>query len=395
MDRLFILLESGSTQVTRRAAAKQIGEVQKLHPHELHNLLNRLIVFIQSNNWETRIAASQAVAAIMENVPPYNPSGNNLQLKQEKDGDEEKSRLTFEKFDLSVVLEQGKLLMGSEGKEFEEIEGLDNREMLKKQREAFNEKLGFAGAKNLGINFDEMVTLEDMTPQTKQLKTENDPKILIQDILSNQATSSSQQQQSTNAVGMSSREMNRAKRKARSAINRNNSIKDEQPDPKRIKSEVVYFSNEPTPDLTGTWTEDALEWPLDSFCSKLLLDLFSSRWEVRHGSATALRELLKNHIQSGGRNSYMSKDDQMTAHNFWLEDIALRLLCVIALDRFGDFVADQVVAPVRETSAQVLGQVMKEMPIELVKKVIETLKKFVAHSDWEVRHGAELGEFYN
>jgi hypothetical protein len=43
-------------------------------------------------------------------------------------------------------------------------------------------------------------------------------------------------------------------------------------------------------------------------------------------------------------------------HQHWLEDISLRLLCVLALDRFGDFVSDQVVAPVRETCAQALGK---------------------------------------
>ena len=29
-------------------------------------------------------------------------------------------------------------------------------------------------------------------------------------------------------------------------------------------------------------------------------------------------------------------------HNKWLEDVALRLVCVLALDRFGDFVSDEV-----------------------------------------------------
>lgn len=44
------------------------------------------------------------------------------------------------------------------------------------------------------------------------------------------------------------------------------------------------------------------------------------------------------------------------SHHGWLEDMAVRLVCVLALDRFGDFVSDQVVAPVRETCAQALGQ---------------------------------------
>lgn len=392
LDRLFILLESGSSAVTRRAAAKQIGEVQKLHPHELHNLLSRLIVFIHSSNWETRIAASQAVASILENVPQWDPV-EGICIKKEEN-DKVTSRLTFEKFDLDVVLEKGKLLMGSEGKEFElnDNEGLNNRDVLIKQREALNEKLGFAAAKNLGIHLDEMVTLEDMTPmeQQPQIKTENN-QLMIQDILNNQASSSQQ-----NTTGMSSREMNRAKRKARqiqSSLSRSNSVKDE-PDRKKVKAEVNFFGNEPTPDLTGAWAENAVDWPLESFCAKMYLDLFSTRWEIRHGSATALRELLKTHIDGGGRSTYMSAEEQVISHNLWLEDIALRLLCVLALDRFGDFVSDQVVAPVRETCAQVLGTILKRMPLELVNRVIETLQRFVQHKDWEVRHGAALGIKY-
>lgn len=29
-------------------------------------------------------------------------------------------------------------------------------------------------------------------------------------------------------------------------------------------------------------------------------------------------------------------------HQEWLEDLVIRLLCVFALDRFGDFVSDEV-----------------------------------------------------
>jgi TATA-binding protein-associated factor len=36
----------------------------------------------------------------------------------------------------------------------------------------------------------------------------------------------------------------------------------------------------------------------------------------------------------------------MRLNNEWLEDMAVRLMCVFALDRFGDYVSDQTVAPV-------------------------------------------------
>jgi TATA-binding protein-associated factor len=154
---LFILLESGSAPITRKAAAKQIGEVQKLHPHELHNLLNRLITYLHSSNWDTRIAASQAVQAILENVPQWTPpteckdSAGTLSNPCNSD----LTRLSFDKFDLDNVLRKGAHLMGSEGKEFdlaEEVEGsnVDERERLAKQRELLNEKLGLNQAKSLG-----------------------------------------------------------------------------------------------------------------------------------------------------------------------------------------------------------------------------------------------------
>lgn len=34
----------------------------------------------------------------------------------------------------------------------------------------------------------------------------------------------------------------------------------------------------------------------------------------------------------------MTFDEQLKAHHKWLEDSALRMICVLALDRFGDFV---------------------------------------------------------
>lgn len=406
LDRLFILLESGSSSVTRRAAAKQIGEVQRLHPHELHNLLNRLIVYIHSNNWETRIAASQAVQAILENVPQWDPKA--VIVKKEENENKTATnaldtRFSFEKFNLEMILEKGARLMGSEGKEFdfaEESESIDNREVLIKQRALLNEKLGFSVAKNLGIDLDEMLTLEDMTPN-KPVKTESNIKKLVnvQDIINDQASSSSCQ----TALAMSSREMNRAKRKARqnqamasnSSLNRTNSA-NEEPKKKKIKTEKngkVFSSNEPVPDATGAWI-DAIDWPLESFCSKLFIDLFNPRWEIRHGSATALRELLKTHIGGGGRTAFMSVEEQEEAHNHWLEDAVLRLLCVLALDRFGDFVSDQVVAPVRETCAQVIGSFWKEMSNDLIEKTVEILRSLVKQQDWCVRHGGVLGLKY-
>lgn len=69
--------------MTRSAAAKQLGEVQKLHPHELNTLLTRVSNYLRSSNWETRVAASEAVRAIVANVPQWFPHGLDIQPGEE------------------------------------------------------------------------------------------------------------------------------------------------------------------------------------------------------------------------------------------------------------------------------------------------------------------------
>ena len=89
-----------------------------------------------------------------------------------------------------------------------------------------------------------------------------------------------------------------------------------------------------------------------------------------------------------------SKQQQDEANNDWLEECVVRLLCVLALDRFGDYVSDQVVAPVRETSSQALGVVLRTVSERCLPPVIACLTKLASHEWWEVRHGGMLGFKY-
>lgn len=67
---------------------------------------------------------------------------------------------------------------------------------------------------------------------------------------------------------------------------------------------------------------------------------------------------------------------------------------MLALDRFGDFVSDQVVAPVRETCAQTLGVTLAQMKSDRVREVARLLAALAAQRQWEARHGALLGFKY-
>lgn len=233
--------------MTRRAAAKQIGEVQKLHPHELHNLLSRLVVYLHSASWDTRIAAAQAVDAILSNVPAWSPApaaaidGDGNEATDYEHTDD--ARLTFAGFDVRNVLQRGARLMGSEGSEFDRLDDCetDSREHLMQQRALLNEKLGFSNGSTLGININDLVTLDDMrlhpvreeTSPSAGTKAEpldeqndgggdssysnnnhnpNQRLMPVQEILRQSAAAAA----AADAVdALSCREMNRAKRKAR------------------------------------------------------------------------------------------------------------------------------------------------------------------------------------
>jgi TATA-binding protein-associated factor len=95
----------------------------------------------------------------------------------------------------------------------------------------------------------------------------------------------------------------------------------------------------------------------------------------------------------------VSNEVNQRLHRAALEDLAVRLLCVFALDRFGDFVSDQVVAPVRETCAQALGTVLQHVSIELANTIFQQLMCLVHQPDnrekiWQVRHAGLLGLKY-
>ncbi|EHB13114.1 TATA-binding protein-associated factor 172 [Heterocephalus glaber] len=372
LDRLFILLDTGTTPVTRKAAAQQLGEVVKLHPHELNNLLSKVLIYLRSANWDTRIAAGQAVEAIVKNVPEWNPVPRTKQEPTSESSMEDSStadRLNFDRFDICRLLQHGASLLGSAGAEFEvqdEKSGeVDPKERIARQRKLLQKKLGLNMGEAIGMSTEELFNDEDLdyTPTSAAL---------------------------VNKQPMSSRQKNKAKRMAklfakqrsRDAVETNeksNDSTDGEPEEKRRKIANVVI-NQTAND------------------SKVLIDNVpdscSLTEEVRHGAGTGLREILKAHGKSGGKMGDSTLEEMIQQHQEWLEDLVIRLLCVFALDRFGDFVSDEVVAPVRETCAQTLGVVLKHMNETGVHKTVDVLLKLLTQEQWEVRHGGLLGIKY-
>ncbi|KFM58081.1 TATA-binding protein-associated factor 172, partial [Stegodyphus mimosarum] len=157
LERLFSLLENGSSPLTRKAAAVQLGEVQKLHPHELQNLLSKLRRYLYHSNWDTRIAAGQAVEAIISNVPEWKPNG--VLIKKECDNTEVHDtalagRMKFSEFDIDKVMKNGSNLLACESINVDVFENtdMDPQEHLARQREMLN--------KHLGLNFSSFIGLD-------------------------------------------------------------------------------------------------------------------------------------------------------------------------------------------------------------------------------------------
>ena len=86
----------------------------------------------------------------------------------------------------------------------------------------------------------------------------------------------------------------------------------------------------------------------------------SPKWEIRHGAAMALREILRVRGASGGMKGkfeavaqFMLKTsicisesacpaENLILHEKWCNSLASKFLCLFVLDRFSDFVSDQV-----------------------------------------------------
>ncbi|KAM9345373.1 TATA-binding protein-associated factor 172 [Symphorus nematophorus] len=420
LDRLFILLDTGTTPVTRKAAAQQLGEVVKLHPHELNNLLSKVLTYLRSPNWDTRIAAGQAVEAIVKNIPEWDPTPKPKEESCEDLSPEDSScdRLTFYHFDISRLLKHGASLLGSAGAEFEVQDDktgeMDPKERLARQRKLLQKKLGLDMGAAIGMDTDELFNDEDLdyTCQTSGLRAHGSKATAGSSSRNHVPIQAAELIDSEFRPGMSSRQKNKAKRMAKLVAKqrsrdmdpneKSNDSFEGEPEEKRRKTTNVVIDQPATdhkvlidnvPD-NSCLLEEIHEWPLESFCEELCNDLFNPSWEVRHGAGTGLREILKSHGAGGGKLVGSTAEQMLRQHQEWIEDLVIRLLCVFALDRFGDFVSDEVVAPVRETCAQTLGVALRHMNETGVSMTVDVLLKLLKEDQWEVRHGGLLGIKY-
>ncbi|KAJ2592490.1 TATA-binding protein-associated factor mot1, partial [Coemansia sp. RSA 1804] len=431
LDRLVALLDNGATPVVRATAARQIGGIQKQHPEELFRLLARVYEYVGSRSWDTRVAAAQAVEAIIKEVGDWDPNNEKekdedgstaadgtdtdtaaatsgvVVKKEESDGggvaadryDNDAELLTFAQFNVDSVIRHGRLLLGSAGREYDDDEAmaaLEPQQRLGAQRAQVRKRLG------IGAQFLDDDLLDDIdlsagakSPSAKSSRgrkrkpSDDDATaspVSTQPPCKREASSPHEdgggRTPEIDMDKLSARERNRLKRKARTEGrkkgkvdlgpkkangngNGNGSVSAAQssdadtPGPILSKS-AVDVTEQPGGEaiLVESKRADTREalfaisegtWAFESLVEVLCIDLFDACWEVRHGAGMALREIFKHQGHCAGRVAGVSALENNQRNQRYLEDVCVRLLCVFTLDRFGDFVSDHVVAPVRET----------------------------------------------
>ncbi|KAJ2111390.1 TATA-binding protein-associated factor mot1, partial [Coemansia sp. RSA 922] len=404
LDRLVGLLDTGATPVVRSTAARQIGGIQRQHPEELFRLLARVYEYIGSKSWDTRVAAAQAFDSIAKEVSEWDPPAED---DVKPTIDDEEDLLTFGQYNVDSVIRNGRLLLGSAGKEYDDgLEGLDAQARMALQRAQMKKRLGI-GAQFLDVDLLDDVDLGADNPPVVETKRRK-----VEEAAPNGAESSD-----IDMSKLSARERNRLKRKERMNGGKKKGKIDVGPKTGNGESGVVM--SQTAVDVTEQPGGEAIvveakkadsretlfaissgRWPFEAVVEILCIDLFSPSWECRHGAAMALREIFRSHGFGAGRMSGLTKEENQRRNQQFLEDVCVRLVCVFTLDRFGDFVADHVVAPVRETCAQALGVVSQFLAQDALVATQKALLQLVERGGrkdaaiWEARHAGLSGLRY-
>ncbi len=391
----------------------------------------------------------------------HHPNGNGFKdededAKKEDTALEAEDLLQLDTLDINLILQNGLKLLGSAGKEYEySLAGMDPAQRLNYQKRNLTERLGLGGEyieedivneRDFAANSQHKIAQTPGLPRVDTSFRSRQNSISPASPFTAVSYDGNPQSALGDEAGLSKRQLNQLKRKnknmAKAGANKTRvvdlsgrkpseqgqtpvsatpypvrledeeernggpkhdyfSIKKEEPDDDtRIVSE---FKGEVAPEKSSIQPDEepGHEWPYELMCEFMSVDLFDPNWEIRHGAAMGLREVLRVHGEGAGRKFGKTQSANNLLNRKWLDDMACRLLCVLMLDRFGDYISDTVVAPVRESVGQTLGALLSQVPEKTAISIYRFLRRLIMQDDlglkqpvWQVCHGGMIGLKY-
>eukprot|EP01028_Stygiella_incarcerata_P014494 TRINITY_DN974_c0_g1_i1.p1 TRINITY_DN974_c0_g1~~TRINITY_DN974_c0_g1_i1.p1 ORF type:complete len:1778 (+),score=528.80 TRINITY_DN974_c0_g1_i1:132-5465(+) len=452
LDRLFDLLEGKCDLDVKVAAAKQIGELSRsIDAVGRQKWLRRVFPLFVSDQWDVRHGAEACVRAIARHMPQYHPgfsekeppdsiqtssssSSSSFSSKASKMASTSFMRvyLSFDRVDLMAIVREGTPLYADQVRD-EEAPVLLNAEYQRKKLVA---KIGMDRLPDEVVReIKKMISDKDLEKGApSQLVQEKSAKTGVESLLANGIDENGKtlnarekyrlkrmiQQQKKKSASAKSGIQFRIKRSRSSSttdLTGESASKKRKKESPSIKEEEDYFGgngsegngeddSENDDEASGEDGKEGEEegvddegdeeeeinvdvWPFDWMVERSKDLIFHEKWEVRHGAVLCLLACLRHHSASMGFSCYQrNEEERQKEHELAEEDVCIRLLCILALDRLSDFSTTQSVAPVRELAAQAAAILCKDGRLfENAWKPLVDLCTY-AGEEWQVPHGS-------
>lgn len=398
-----------SNSLIQSTACEQIGDICKADPSQCEIFLEKIInQLLFHEEWETRIGAGNALETIFEQIPPMiiHVNNNSFFIIDE-----------LLKFDIASVVEHGVQLKKDANDIipcfFDTYLDLKYAHMTEEKEE---ELLSLLILERIGLLANEQQKEKLLKLQNKY----NSQITTIEDFQENKEVNVS-----TNVdkflLHLEEQQLNELKSKCNNSSSNdfndgisNNSDFNKNKSMKVLSDEDfgilmrVRTSLHPKNDLQENRNNNKLKNSVQKnnvsfvyWFKKLIPYLLHQRWEFRHGGAIGLRVLLKClRIPFA-----ISTDDysNIDRYEIFIEGYLI-CMCALVLDRFNDFHDDIIIAPVRETIAQVMSLFINCIPESILYMqtpsnsdhfIFEALLKGIQfNDDWNVRFSFALALKY-
>eukprot|EP00466_Bigelowiella_natans_P014614 jgi/Bigna1/67374/fgenesh1_pg.3_\ len=357
LERLLKLLEDAPSASARLAASNQIAELCPSRFEESVGMILRVVPYLKSANWDTRVAAGRVLEGIARKFSGSN-AGKSRTVKSEV-AEVKSSGFELEAFDISLALQQPPLL--ADEKCFFNFEPINLSHHFKEYHDGMKTKFptGYSSQqqqKTNPVSSSSLVASGSNNRPPVKMETERPGNT---DIPSLDET----KQLSARERAVLRRQRKRKAGAADLSVSSSNAS----------SSTRAKLSNR----KRGRW------------------DMIHPNWEFSQGAGIGLRSLLRfaPRRQQYGVKTEDGEEVAREDHQ-WILEVSFVLLGLLTLDKFADHAGEIVVAPVRETAAQALGLLCLFCPRSCLDWMWHQLETLTTARDWSSRFTGFLGIKY-